>query len=241
MKTSALKSKPWWWVGIAVLALGGMSAAVFAMTADDDSDSERDAAGPSAGTIGDPEIEQAKWKIISDRTARVRLSKKQRASFKRQRKALNDMTRSVFDALFLSPERREGVLKRNFTPAARKSYERARVGVPRRADDVRIRKRNARIVIDGNSRATIEISIVARGEVGKGLFVTEHRSILYATRNKGWKVFGFSVDQHPFEKAGKATKKDEPKGNGTKEKKHNKRPDKKKRKKPSDASKKGER
>lgn len=228
-KTNESKPRPWWLVAVAVIAVGGMGAVVLAMTADDDSG--RDAGGATAGTIGDPDVEQARWKIISDRTTGARLSKKQRASFNRQRKALDDMTRSVFDALFLSPERRDRVLKRNFTSAARKSYERARVGVPRRADDIRIRKRNARIVIDDNSRATLNISIVARGEVNKSPFVTEHRSILYAARDKGWKVFGFSVDQHPFKKADAKDKKSKPK-------KDSKGPDKKtKKKKQSDDSK----
>jgi hypothetical protein len=123
---------------------------------------------------------------------------------------LNGVTREVFDAMFLSPELQSKALKSSFQPDARKSYQRAGAGVPKGADDVQIRRRTARIVIEGNARATIAVRIVARGQASNGEFATDHRSVLYAARgNSGWKVFGFVMDQGPFKKKTRPSQKDE--------------------------------
>jgi hypothetical protein len=126
-----------------------------------------------------------------------------------QRKKLKTMAQDIFDAMFLSPERRSEALKANFTSKARRSYQRTGAGVPKGADDIRIRRRSAGIVIDQTVRATMSVKVVARGQAEKGPFATEHRSVLYVAREKGgWKVFGYEVDQGPFKK-GKASGKDD--------------------------------
>jgi hypothetical protein len=190
------KRKPWWLVAVAVLAIGGIVAASVAMTAEDE-----DSTASESGSIGDPEIRQASWKFEFQRAPGPRLSKKQRAAASTQRTKLKAMTQDVFDALFLSPEKQTKALKVNFTAPARKSYERAGAGVPKSADDVRIRWRSAQIAIDRNVRATINVKVRARGQTNSGAFATEHHSVLYAARGKdGWKVFGFEVDQQPLKK-----------------------------------------
>jgi hypothetical protein len=126
-----------------------------------------------------------------------------------QRKKLKTMAQDIFDAMFLSPERRSEALKANFTSKARRSYQRTGAGVPKGADDIRIRRRSAWIVIDQTVRATMNVNIVARGQADKGPFATEHRSVLYVAREKsGWKIFGYEVDQGPFKKE-KASGKDD--------------------------------
>jgi hypothetical protein len=195
-QTKTPKRRSRWLLPVVVVVLGGMIAVTVALTTDD----ER-AAGPSSGTIGDPEIRQAKWKISAKRAPGKRFSKQQRAALKRQKAKLNGVTREVFDALFLSPDLLSKALKSSFQPDARKSYERAGAGVPEGANDVQIRRRTARIVIEGNARATINVRVVARGQAPKGEFNTEHSSVLYAARgDRGWKVFGFVMDQGPFKK-----------------------------------------
>lgn len=199
------KRKPWWLLAVAILAIGGIIAAAVAMTADDGSNTS---GGPPSGSIGDPEIRQASWKFMFTKAPGPRLSKKQQASFGTQRTKLRTMTQDVFDALFLSPEKRGKALKANFTSEARTSYQRAGAGVPKGADDVRVRWRSAQITIDHNARATMNVNVIARGQTAKGAFVTEHHSVLYLARGKdGWKVFGFKVDQKPRTKT-KASDKD---------------------------------
>jgi hypothetical protein len=213
------KRKHWWLIAVAILVVAGLVAAALAMTADDD-DSDK-ASGPS-GTIGNPEIRQAKWRFTVKRAPGKRLSKNQRESLPRQRKKLKTMARDIFDTMFLSPEKRGEALRANFTSNARKSYQRTGAGVPRGAADVRIKRRSARIVIDQTSRATMSVNIVARGQADKGPFATEHRSVLYIAREKGgWRVFGYEVDQNPFrsrkasgndDKANEKQTKSKPKG-----------------------------
>ena len=193
------KRKPWWLFAAAILAIGGIVAAAVAMTAEDDGSNT--SGGPSSGSIGDPEIRQASWRIKFEKAPGKRFSKKQRASFGSQRTKLKTMTQDVFDALFLSPEKQKKALKANFTPRARKPYEQAGAGVPKGAHDVRVRWRSALIAIDQNVRATINVNVNARGQTDAGAFATEHHSVLYVARGKdGWKVFGFEVDQKPFKR-----------------------------------------
>jgi hypothetical protein len=204
-QTKTPKRRSWWVLPVAAVVVGGMIAVAVAMTTDD----ER-AAGPSSGTIGDPEIRQSKWKISTKRASGKRLSKEQRAALKRQKGKLSALTKDVFDALFLSPELQSKALKSSFQPEARKSYQRAGAGVPKGADEVQIRRRTGRIVIEGNARAIINVRIVARGQAPNGEFSTEHRSVLYAARgNSGWKVFGFVMDQGPFKKKARPSQKDD--------------------------------
>jgi hypothetical protein len=201
------KRRPWWLIVVVILVVGGLVAVAMAMTTDDDD--SNNASGPSPGTIGDPEIHQAKWRFTVKRAPGKKLSKSQRESLPVQRKKLKSMAQDVFDAMFLSPERRSEALKANFTTKARRSYQRTGAGVPKGADDIRIRRRSAWIVIDQTVRATMNINIVARGQAEKGPFATEHRSLLYVAREKGgWKVFGYKIDQGPFKK-GKASGKDD--------------------------------
>ena len=193
------KRTPWWLIVVAILVVGGLVAAAMAMTADDDD--SNNASGPSPGTIGDPEIRQAKWRFTVSRAPGKKLSKNQRESLPVQRRKLKAMARDIFDAMFLLPERRNEALKANFTSKARRSYQRTGAGVPKDADDIRIRRRSAWIVIDKTVRATMSVKVIARGQAEKGPFATEHHSVFYVAREKGgWKVFGYEVDQGPFKK-----------------------------------------
>lgn len=214
---------------MAILTIGGIVAAAVAMTAkDDDSNASR---GPSPGSIGDPESRQAQWQFTVQRGPGKKFSKKQRNYFVKQRMKLKAMTHEVFDAMFLSPEKQAAALRANFTTGARKSYQRAGAGVPRKAEDVRVRWRSARIMIEGNVRATMDVKVRARGETDQGVFATEHHSVLYLARGKdGWKVFGFKVDQKPIKKNKASdkddTKKDEPRSKSSKKGAKNKKDEK---------------
>ena len=234
MTTSASqksKSSRWWLLVVAVLVVCGIVAAAVAMTSDEEGPTTPRT--PSSGSVGDPDIRQAKWKFTIQRGPGKKFSKKERAYFVKQRKRLRGMTRDVFDALFLSPEKQGAALRANFTAKARKSYLRAGAGLPERAEDVRVRRRSARIVIESNARATMDVRVVARGKAGPRTFATDHRSVLYSARSKnGWKVLGFTVDQKPF-RPNKAAKKDEKAGKN--------KPARKNRKRSGDKNRKGDR
>ena len=225
------KRKPWWLLAVAILAVGGLVAAAMAMTTDDGSSNSR---GPSPGSIGDPEVRQAKWKLTVKRAAPgKKLSKKQKASLRNQRTNLKSMTQDIFDALFLSPEKLNKVLRTHFTVEARNSFQRLGVGAPKGAEDVRVRRRSAWIVMDETARATMKVYVFARGRTNESPFATSNRSVLYVARDKGdWKVFGYEVDQQPFKRK-KATNKDdkakEKQGTSQKDKKKEKKKNKKKR------------
>jgi hypothetical protein len=232
------KRKPWWLLAVAILAVGGLVAAAMAMTADDDDSSK--SSSPSPGSIGDPGIRQAKWRFTVKRAPGKKLSKNQRASFPIQRKKLKTMAQDVFDALFLSPENQGEALRENFTVDARKSFQRTGAGVPKGADDVRVRRRSAWIVIDQTARATMSVNVVARGQADKGPFATEHRSVLYVAREKGgWKVFAYEVDQMPFKKRKASDKND--KANEKQSKSSKDKKSKKKRKRSGDRNRGGDR
>ncbi len=223
------KRKPWWLLAVAILAIGGIVAVAVAMTAEeDDSNATR---GPSPGSIGNPESRQAEWQFTVQRGPGKKFSKKQRNFFVKQRMKLRAMTHEVFDALFLSPEKQAAALRTNFTAEARKTYQRAGAGVPRKAEDVRVRWRSARIVIESNARATMDVKVRARGEADQGTFATEHHSVLYVARGQnGWKVFGFKVDQKPIKKNKASDKddnqKDEPRSKSSKKSANNKKDEK---------------
>ena len=225
------KRKPWWLLAVAILAVGGLVAAAMAMTTDDNGSNSR---GPSPGSIGDPEVRQAKWKLTVKRAAPgQKLSKKQKASLRNQRTNLKSMTQDIFDALFLSPEKLNKVLRTHFTVEARNSFQRLGVGAPKGAEDVRVRRRSAWIVMDETVRATMKVYVLARGQTNESPFATSNRSVLYVARDKGdWKVFGYEVDQQPFKKK-KATNKDdkakEKQGTSQKDKKKDKKKNKTKR------------
>ena len=215
---------------MAIITVGGLVAVAVAMTANDEE--SKNSRGPSPGSIGDPEVRQAKWKFTVKRASGKKLSNKEKAALRRQRKKLKTMTQDIFDALFLSPEKRDKALRTNFTVKARKSFQRSGAGVPKGADDVRIRRRSAWIVMDETARATMSVRVIARGQAKESPFATMNRSVLYVARVKGdWKVFGYEVDQHPIKKkaTGKSDRAKEKRNTSPKDGKRDKKKGKKKR------------
>jgi len=195
--------------------------------------------GPS-GSVGDPEVKQADWKIDVKRAGkRGKLSKGQKKAFTKQRRALRSVTRDVYDAMFLSPEKLAATTRRVFTPKARAALKRSRAGLPKGADGIRIRRRSARIAIDvsGSTRATMKVRVVARGTAGGEEFALEHNSALYLSRDADrWKAFAFTVDQGPYKKPAKPDAKNDKKNEGSKKDRDKKRSTHSKKKKKGDRS-----
>ncbi|MDQ4057511.1 MAG: hypothetical protein M3124_00125 [Actinomycetota bacterium] len=200
--TDKSRSRPWWIAALVVAVVVGVIAAAVAMTAEDDPPTGTDP-GPSA-SVGDPKVKQADWKIGVKRAGKPgKLSKRQRKMFIKQRKALRSVTRDVYDTMFLSPEKLGGTMRKVFTPKARVALKRSGAGLPKRAKDIRIRRRLARIAIDasGSRRATMKVRVVATGTAKGKKFTLEHNSALYLSRDGGrWEAFAFTVDQGPYKK-----------------------------------------
>ncbi|MGH2827402.1 MAG: hypothetical protein ACRDKF_10575 [Actinomycetota bacterium] len=209
--TDKSRSRPWWLAALVVAVVVGVIAAAVAMTADDEPPPVADP-GPS-GSVGDPKVKQADWKIGVKRAGKSgKLSKQQKKMFTKHRKALRSVTRDVYDAMFLSPEKLDGTMKRVFTPKARGVLKRSEAGLPKGAKDIRIRRRIARIAIDasGSRRATMKVRVVATGTAKGKRFALEHNSSLYLSRDAGrWKAFAFTIEQGPYKKPARPKGKDE--------------------------------
>lgn len=204
--TNNSQFKRWWPAALVVVIVACVVAAAVAMTPDDPG-GPPDIPLPPYGSVGDPKAKQADWKFSIRRGGKPgKLTKSQKKVFQRQRKVLRSVARDVYDSMFLSPEQLDRAMKKQFSPQARRAMKRTDAGLPKRARDVRIHRRIARIVIDtaGNARATMEVRLVASGSAKDKKFALEHRSSLYMTRESHqWRVFGFSVDQKPHEKQAK--------------------------------------
>jgi hypothetical protein len=202
-ESTAKTSSRLWWLAALVVAVVVAVIAAIAMTAENEPEPRP---GPS-GSVGDPEIKQADWRIDVKRAGKPgKLSKKQKKKFTEQRKALRSVTRDVYDAMFLSPEKLDATTRRVFTAKARDALRRSKAGLPKGAEGIRIRKRSARIAIDvsGSKRATMKVRVVARGTAKGKEFALVHSSALYLSRKAGrWKAFAFTVDQGPFKKSAK--------------------------------------
>ena len=208
--TAKTRSRPWWLAALVMAVVIGVVGAI-AMTAENEPEPR---SGPS-GSVGDPKVKQADWKIDVTRAGKPgKLSKKQKKVFTKQRRALRSVTRDVYDAMFLSPEKLDATMRRVFTPRARAALKRSNAGLPKGADGIRIRRRSARIAVDvsGSTRATMRVRVVARGTAKGKEFALEHRSDLYLLRDADrWKAFAFTVDQGPYKKPTKPADKNDKK------------------------------
>ena len=226
--TAKTKSRSWWLAALVLAVVIGVIAAL-AVTAENEPEPRP---GPS-GSVGDPEVKQADWKIDVKRAGkRGKLSKGQKKAFTKQRRALRSVTRDVYDAMFLSPEKLDATTREFFTPKARAALKRSKAGLPKGADGIRIRRRSARIAIDvsGSTRATMKVRVVARGTAKGKEFALVHSSVLYLSREADrWKAFAFTVDQGPYKKPAKPDDKNGKPNKGSQKKSDEKKDSNKKR------------
>lgn len=120
---------------------------------------------------------------------------------------LTQVVTEIHDALFLRPSRLDSVTKRFFSSAAAKPFEKARIGIPKNADEVQTTHRVARIGVEAASteRAAALVQISAEGKAGSQTFRSSAESKLFLEKTEnGWKVIAYEVDQrpgNPFEKS----------------------------------------
>ena len=147
-----------------------------------------------------PAIEQARWDIRSfPAGAAGRITAKDRRGVREQGERIARLVRRLYDALFLSPSRRQDVLEAGFTRRAARALERMkRVGLPQRAGRVKTLRRDARIGVDALNprRAVATVSLRAKGVVGDKPFRVRHHAVLWLEKSNGrWSVIAFESDQ----------------------------------------------
>lgn len=156
------------------------------------------------GSVAAPRIEQARWEIRAQPVGTLsRPSKKARQRFQAQRKPLGETVRDIYNSVFLAPSSAPGVVRRSFTQRAAAALGRLKVGLPARAEGVRMKRRTAALAIDmaGAARATAKVRLVAKATVGGERVALKHVAALYLTRQgRGWTVFAFEIDQGPWER-----------------------------------------
>lgn len=155
-----------------------------------------------AGTVGAPRIEQARWKVHAAPAGTLsKPSKRAMKQFRAQRRPLGQTVRDIYNTTFLVPESAGDTVKQSFSKTASTAFNRLKLGLPRGAEAVVIKRRTARLAIDvaGARRATVRVHVIARGLVKEDRFGLEHTATLYLTRSsKEWRVVAFEVDQRPF-------------------------------------------
>jgi hypothetical protein len=150
-----------------------------------------------------PAAEQAPWKISSfPAGALAKVAKIDKAAVATQLSAVETLVRNVYDAQLMDPRDLPKVLERSFTHAAAATFEKARLGVPKGATDVRSTKRHARIGVDiaGAKSAAAEVTISLKGELkGETLLIDQHSTLWMQKLEGDWRVVGYDVSQGPAE------------------------------------------
>lgn len=146
-----------------------------------------------------PELRQARWKFSAGPAGGVgRITKQQSRDVRQQRRPLRTTITSIYDALFVRPADLPPLLRTSFTPAAARSFKRARAGVAV-AEAARSVYRSAEVAVQpshGARRAVASVSVRA-AEVGKRQRML-HRATLWLERpKKAWKVVAFEIVQKP--------------------------------------------
>ena len=157
--------------------------------------------GPA--TIAAPGVVQAAWDVKAFPAGGAgvdRLTKTDKKHIAAQREPLAALITHLYDALFLQPDRLEGVLRTSFTAPAAKRAASAKLGLPARASEVRTKRRVARVGIhmQGATRAAARVVVAGRAVVQGRAAKFKHEATLWLERNrKTWKVIAFDVIQGP--------------------------------------------
>ena len=154
------------------------------------------------GSVAAPGVAQADWelKVFPAGVAGSKgLTKKVKARIAAQRTPLNALVTEVYDALFLEPGRAEAVIRDRFSRDAGRALG-SKIGLPKGADDVQIKRRIARVGIhvQGATRAAARVTVTGLATVKNRKVRFEHSASLWLERShRAWKVIGYDVIQGP--------------------------------------------
>ena len=152
-----------------------------------------------------PAAEQAKWEVKTFAAGAIaKVAKADKAAADKQLGPVEHLVRDVYDTQLMDPKDLPKVLQSSFTRAAATTFEKAHLGVPKGATDVRSTTRKARIGVNvaGAKSAAAEVTISLVGNLkGEKLRLQQH-STLWMERLEGkWQVVGYDVSQGPTNRA----------------------------------------
>lgn len=155
---------------------------------------------------GTPIVEQAPWRIeVAPAGATGRISKSQRAAVARQKVGASALVQEVYDALLLDQGSLTKVVDGRFTEEAGAAFVRASKGILPAADELKLKRRIARVGIDvnGANRAAARVRIKVSATDGGREAIALNTATLWMERGeRGWFVIAYEVDQRPFHPKG---------------------------------------
>jgi hypothetical protein len=157
-----------------------------------------------------PAAEQAPWKVKTfPAGATAKVGKDERSLVDQRGAIVEQLVRDVYDAELIRPNDLPKVLERSFTRAAANSFQKAGLGVPKGASDVRATTRSARIGVNvaGATTAAADVTISLVGDLKDDkLKMTQHSTLWMQRVERHWRVVGYDVEQGPTPQKGHGDK-----------------------------------
>lgn len=189
------------WVPVVagVVALAAITMAAIVVTSERAGAPTR-AASRAEGTVPVAEgAAHANWSIRSYPAGiETKRTKADRARVDAARPRVRALVKDLYNAFFLHPDRLAQALSQHTTAAAARRIKRSGVGFPTGTVEATIKKRTARIGIQGNraGHAVAAVRVVSKVVTEKRRFRLVHDGTLWLQREKGrWKVIGYAFDQ----------------------------------------------
>ncbi|MGH2748682.1 MAG: hypothetical protein ACRDKB_12270 [Actinomycetota bacterium] len=184
------------WVPVmaGVVALAAVTAAALVVTSEPAEAPTRSASAPG----GPVAAAHAEWSIRTYPTGvATKRTKADRARVAAARPRVKTLIKDLYDAVFVHPDRLRDALSQHAIVAVAREIKRSGIGLPTKAEEALIKKRSARVGIEGNRTryAVAVVRIVSKGIIEGRRFRLVHNANLWLQREKGWKVIGFDFDQ----------------------------------------------
>lgn len=201
------QKKPWILLAAAIALV--LAVATTLVLADVPGEHLLTGAGDKAEVPALPELPQARWQMsVHPSGFRAQITKAQKKRVDRQRPQVRALVKTIYDALFLHPDRLKTTLRDNFTQQAAIALRRSGAGA---SDAGRVsttfRRADIGIQAEGGARmAVASVTVRAVGE--RSARPVLHRSSLWLERVRNeWKVVAFEVRQAPLRDKGASAKK----------------------------------
>lgn len=188
------------WVPViaGVVALAAVTAVALVVTSGPAEAPTRTASGAVAAPGGAVAAAHAEWSIRTHpKGITTKRTKADRARVAAGRPRVKTLIKDLYDAFFVHPDQLRDALSQHATHAVAREIKRSGIGLPTKAEEAVIKKRSARVGIEGNRAryAVAAVRVVSKGTIEGRRFRLVHNANLWLQREKGWKVIGFDFDQ----------------------------------------------
>jgi hypothetical protein len=205
-RTEQRRPPPALLVGVALVGLALVGLALFLGRTEQEGSHPRrgaEADGTEPATL--PKITHARWRVDKFPAGAVGgMTKAEVRRLKAQGPKVGRLVRSLYDTLFLEPERLGRVVRASFAGSAARSFlSLDSSGPPDRATRVKLVTRKARIGIDAQAskHAVASVTVAARGSASGRSFRLVHEATLWLERwRRGWRVIAYDLEQRPVRK-----------------------------------------